>query len=572
MITGTRKRKDGTTETFEAGVCAGEDLMSALRKHGIYLDAPCSGRGLCGRCRVRFAEGAPDPVETERRFLTREELAAGVRLACATVPRGDCRIELPDEGQEEIAALSGGEGPAGAGKCAGGRPASPHGIAVDLGTTTLAMALVETATGSVLKTVTGVNHQRAFGADVISRIQAANEGGGELLRQSILRDLKQMAAQLLAKTHTPPEAVGRIVIAGNTTMCHLLRGLSCETLGVWPFTPVDLSMWRGTYRELFCLPDAGDSGMELPDIPAEVIILPGISAFVGGDIVAGLYGCGLHRKKETSFYLDIGTNGEMAVGNSSEILVTSAAAGPVFEGGNLSCGVPGIPGAISHVTISGQEKEFGTLSWKRAEAGGKRVGTGGTGTAAICVETGGTGAAAIYETIGGREPVGLCGSGVTDLLSGLVRAGIVDENGELSEPWAQEGFPVVSEQIRFTQRDIREIQMGKSAIRAGIETLAAEYAARSAIPAVSAASVPFYLAGGFGYALDVPNAVQIGLLPEWCSEKICLCGNSSLTGAVRWLCAEGAEKEVKDIVEKAVEISLALHPQFQELYLEHMFF
>lgn len=456
---------------------ATDTLLELLQKNGIYVDAPCGGKGTCGRCKVWMND-----VEV---------------LACQTMPVADCTLRIPKE--QEIAALG-----AQAEQKADGQT---FGLAVDIGTTTLAMALISPATGKVIATTTSVNHQRSYGADVISRIQASNEGKGELLCACIRDDLARMKEELCRGIAGD---VDEVVIVGNTTMCHLLLGYSCETLGVAPFTPVDIALRNETYGQ------------------AKVTILPGISAFVGADIVAGIFDCGMAEQERQTMLLDIGTNGEMAIGDKTGILVTSAAAGPVFEGGNISCGMPGIPGAISRVVM-----------------------TRNPATGEIVTE---------YETIGEETPAGLCGSAIIDVMAGLVRLGLVDENGTLAEPWFDEGFPV-TEEIRFLQEDIREIQMGKSAIRAGIETLIAERGMPEQV----------YLAGGFGCYIEEANAIAIGLFPEYFAGKIKTIGNGAINGAIRYLGELQAKEQVERIAGMARELNLAMHAEFNELYMQYMF-
>lgn len=582
------KKKDGERIRME-GAAAGKTLLELLQEHHIYIEAPCGGKGNCGRCRVKVVRGAAEPTGNERRLLTETELENGIRLACAVRPEGDCSIELCFEDGEKIVSLTDGsrkavswdrkeKHAAGDGKekhVAGdgeeksavwgrkektkaGKREAAYGIAVDIGTTTLAAALVDLKTGARRAAAASVNHQRAYGADVISRIQAANEGKGALLRECICADVKGLMEELVRQAGIPREQVQKLVIAANTTMCHLLRGLSCEGLGAAPFTPADLTLWEGTIQEL----------LDTELWSGKAVILPGISAFVGADLVAGIYASDMDRQAAPCLLLDIGTNGEMVLGGREGFLVTSAAAGPVFEGGNISCGVPGIPGAVSHVTL--QERQAAEKTAPGAEE-----------TAAIYTCS--------YETIENRPPVGLCGTGIIDVTSELVRMGLVDANGTLAEPWFDEGFAVAGDAVRFTQGDIREIQMGKSAIRAGIETLLLEYEkepgqlpGKSSEPgqhqAESArsdcAGIQIYLAGGFGCYMDVEKAIRIGLFPDSFSGRVKAIGNSALEGAMRFLLSE--EKEAKSrvqwIASHAKEINLAMHPKFNDLYMEHMFF
>ena len=445
----------------------GRNLLELLREAGIYVDAPCGGRGTCGRCtvwvdgektaacRVRVNSGCTVTVPAER------QIEAPVRPG----ELGQCASSYAKDVPGQRAASYSGEEP-------------QLGIAVDIGTTTLAAALVSLETGELLAAETGVNRQRSWGADVISRIQAANEGKGALLMASVRKDLQWLTEELCRSAGTERTSVRKAAVVGNTTMCHLLRGLPCRTLGAAPYTPVDIGLHR-----------VRSGG-------TEAVILPGISAFVGADITAGIYECGMAQQEETVLLLDIGTNGEMAIGNRDGLLVTSAAAGPVFEGGGISCGMPGVPGAISHVRL---EKE------------GERC-------------------RVRFETVGNRPPEGLCGTGIIG--------------------------------IRFRQEDMREFQMGKAAIRAGIETLMEERGVPDRV----------YLAGGFGCFMDEERALAAGLFPKCFAGRIRTRGNAALGGAVRFLTDEKGADKLAHITAHAKEINLAMHGKFQERYLGYMLF
>ena len=441
---------------------------------------------------MRFLEGAPAPTEEEQKKLTAEQLQDGVRLACRSCPEGAFTVEY-ELAEEEIAVetIASEKKAASAGK---------KKVAIDIGTTTIAAALVDAGSGQVLDTVTCVNHQRAFGADVISRIQASNDGKKEELQQLVCTDLRNLITDLGEDPETIP-----VVIAGNTTMQHLLLGLSCETLGVAPFTPVDISLHEVKNQ----------------------LLLPGISTYVGADIVAGIVATGMDQSEEVCLLIDMGTNGEMAIGNKDKIMVASTAAGPAFEGGNISCGVAGIPGAISRVTI-----------------------TDGT---AQC------------ETIGGKEPVGLCGTGVLEVMYELLKEEIVDETGLMDDEYVDDGFPLAGD-IVFTDRDIREVQLAKSAIRAGAETLIKEFGVT--YDGIS----KLYLAGGFGQKIDLEKAAGIGILPPELIDRTEAAGNTSLQGAVMAAQDDSVRDRYLRAVAVSEEVSLSESTLFNDLYVQHMFF
>lgn len=503
-----------------------KNLLELLKEEKVYLDAPCNGSGNCGKCKVQLIEGVTEPTERERKLLSEEELTAGIRLACQTMPVRECRGILLNSQEEiltESAVLeecmqSDKQKQRQAVKDVEQRVSvTDYGIAIDIGTTTIAAVLVNLATGKNAASETGVNHQRAYGADVISRIKASVEGNGRQLQQILQEDLRKLMECLLETAGIPKSHVKRIVIAANTTMCHLLLGYSCDTLGVAPFQPVNIKLQKKNCREVF----------GIADWQAKVTILPGISAFVGADIVSGLLACRMQEKEEYALFLDIGTNGEMAVGNKDVLFVTSTAAGPAFEGGNISCGVASVPGAIDKVEI--------LFPYAR------------------------------IHTLGDKNAIGLCGTGVIETVYELLRNRILDENGTLAEQFLEDGYPLVKNKIYLKQQDIREFQVAKAAIRAGMECLLE----RSGIPKEKNSKV--YLAGSFGCHISVEKAFGIGLLPKRLKEQIQLVGNTSLDGARQYLLGEN-EACVETLASMAKEIRLTTDAEFQEKFLQYMGF
>lgn len=567
------KKRENTQITCEAG----RNLREVLQEQGIYVSTPCGGKGTCGKCSVLVTEGELTVTAEDKKAFSEEELKKGKRLACKAVLQSDLTIQLMQNTEETFLAL----GSEGAGTSeqfprvdngmagddtaeqfprlddgmAGNDTSEPfsmlddemadqgareafhvgsdaksilqqiYGIAVDIGTTTIAMSLVELTNGRVLDTVTGVNHQRAFGADVISRIQSANAKKGEKLRQLIQEDLLAGMEHLIQRNSISYGQIRQMVIAANTTMLHLLRGYSCEGLGSYPFAPVTLEQETCAFHELF-------ERFE-KDVSISVTLLPGISAFVGADIVAGLYEKGFWEAKDCArLLIDLGTNGEMALQTPKGIFVTSVAAGPAFEGGNIKWGMGSVPGAISKVEI---------------DHGKAKV-----------------------STIGDAFPEGICGTGVIETVAELLWEEILDETGKLTEPYFETGYPLAAnkrgEQIVLTQQDIREIQMAKAAIRAGIQILLMN----AGISGEEVGQV--YLAGGFGYYLDVKKVETIGIFPSKMLDKIEAAGNTSLKGAIRFLTHPEEVSYLQQIREHAREIPVAETKAFQELYLNYMGF
>ncbi len=393
------------------------------------------------------------------------------------------------------------------------REQKKYGIAIDIGTTTLVMQLVDMDTKEIYDTYTALNSQKLYGTDVLRRINAANKGKAERLQEMISEDIRK-GLQLLLKAHRLETwRLSGMAIAANTTMIHLLLHLSCEGLGTYPFIPVTTSRLE-------------------PKAEVPTSILPGISAYVGGDIVAGLMTCGFDRTEDCSLLIDLGTNGEMAIGNKHKILCTSTAAGPALEGGNLSSGTGGIAGAICGVTINGTDCEL--------------------------------------KTIGDAPPIGICGAGLIEAVSELLKERIIDETGCYAEAYFEKGYLLGTESsgiaIRLTQQDIRELQMAKAAIRAGVELLIAHYG-------VSCQKIKHvYLAGGLGQHINVTKAMRIGLLPCELQDRIIAVGNTSLQGACIDLTAADAVQREEALISVAKDFVLAMDDDFDEQYIKYMNF
>ena len=492
-----------------------------IQSQGTALAMPCGGKGMCGKCRVRVVRGRLPVTPEDKRIFSEAQLAQGWRLACKAVTREAVEIVVPVQEQQGFSALAAEAADEGALSLAADHD---YGLAVDIGTTTLAAALVDCTGGKILATATTVNSQRSFGADVVSRIGAACHGKGRALQKAVRRDLTRLVKQLF-QDH--PGVAGHchcMAIAANTTMLHLLMGWSCEGLGNWPFHPVSLG--GGTYDIQAVL------GRQDVLTDCTVTLLPGMSTYVGADITAGIWQCGLASSDDVSLFVDLGTNGEMALGNKGQRFIASAPAGPALEGGKLTWGTGSVPGAICGVRI---------------ERGRAKV-----------------------RTIDHAVPVGICGTGILEAMAGLVREGLVDETGKLVEPYFHKGFPLAStldyRRITLSQQDIREIQMAKSAIRAGIESLIE----RSGISRQRIRQV--WLAGGFGYYLDPQKAAVIGLLPADLAERTTAVGNTSLKGAIGLLTGAVTLDELQAIAAGAEEIVLGNDEAFQRLYIDYLNF
>ena len=499
-----------------------ETLLSVMNREEIFMHPACAGKGICGKCKVRVKKGEVPITKEDQMKFTPLQLQQGFRLACQMFPVKDCIVEMVGRAKESGAKIitkyidhkSDGQETS--------KIDNTYSIAIDIGTTTLVIALIGNQSKAVIGEYACTNSQRIFGSDVIARILAVNEGAGSQLQECIRTDILQGIAHLKAEANLQKNRIDKIVISGNTTMSHILLGYSCQGLSSYPFSPIELGRVKKTFVEVF----ADDL------LVAEVIFFPAISAFVGGDIVSGLYACEFDKNETPCLLIDLGTNGEMVLGSKKQIWAASTAAGPAFEGGNITWGMSSLAGAILGMNIIDNIVQI--------------------------------------KTIGNASPLGICGTGVIETVAELQRVGYIKPEGLLCEPYFTEGFPLAKtaqgDKIIFTQADIRELQLAKAAIRAGVETLMKK--AKITYDQIKTV----YLAGGLGFSLKPEIAVAIGLLPKELESKIQAVGNSSLGGAIKYATDSQGESRLDKIIERADEVLLANAAEFTDLYLEHMFF
>ena len=437
--------------------------------------------------------------------------ASGERevLACQTKVCGDMEVTVPK--------VSGG-GLTEFGQ--GGWSAEDDGIgaAIDIGTTTVACVLVDLKTGETLGKRAVLNPQHVCGSDVISRITACSEGKLELQTELIRKECAELLNGLCAEKGIG--SVKTLTVCGNTTMQHLFCGVDPTPIGVVPFTPVFTKMKTLTGEEL--------------GLAAETVyVLPSASGYIGADVICGIVSEKLDQGK-VRLLADLGTNGELALYNGERLVCASTAAGPALEGANIECGIGGVPGAVCAVSY-----ENGHLS---------------------------------YRTVDDAAPIGICGSGLVDLVAVLLNAGIIDESGlfdedcghPLCESLDDDRFMITSN-IWLSQKDIRQFQLAKAAIRAGILTLCS-YAETD-----PDAITELCIAGGLGFYLNEKNALAAGLIPEEFTGKIRVIGNSGLSGAVQCLLESGRTYAAK-AADSITICELNLCEEFSDLFVESMLF
>lgn len=493
------------TEITVSLLDAGKRLYDLLLSRGHPFFAPCGGKGICGKCRVTLLEGVLLDAKGEP-ILPDEN---GEVLSChAYVSDTGCRIRLPS--------LSGG-GLTATTSC-GNFASERFDVALDIGTTTLAAALVDPDSGAVLKTASALNPEAPFGADVMSRIDACREG-----KLALMQSLLLSAVGSLMKELTEGKGkISRLYAVGNPTMTHIFLGISPEGMGQYPFTPAFLST---EYRK-----------GEALSLPCEdVVVLPAASAFIGSDVTVGAYYLGMKNAEKTVLF-DIGTNGEILFADGDSLYATSCAAGPALEGARISSGMGGVAGAVSSV-----QKVDGVYR---------------------------------YTTVEDKEAIGICGAGLCDLIAELLRDGIIDESGYLEDTYRLTGehktqdriAPSAPTSVTLTAGDVRELQLAKSALRAGLEALLSE-------ANVSPSSLTaLYLAGGLGYYLSPESAERIGMFSEDISRVIQPVGNAALLGAVKALCEKDAIEEIEALCRRVTTLDLNKSAVFSELFMEYMLF
>lgn len=463
------------------------NLLQILRQSGFFIDAPCGGAGKCGKCTV-ILDGKP------------------VSACQITVDR-DMNITLPDSGNMNI--LSSGTA-----LQTEIDPIQPgYLLAFDIGTTTVAGYLMDEM-GRELASHSALNPQTAFGADVITRIQKALSGQLSELTNTIRSCLSSITEILCQETGISPDSIGVISVVGNPAMQQLFLGICPDNLARIPFSPI--------LTKAQILPAA-------PYFPlcqkASLLNVPDIAGFVGADTVACILSSGMADAQELTLLVDIGTNGEMVLGNRQRMVACSTAAGPALEGANIQFGMRGQTGAIDHVWL-----ENGKLR---------------------------------CSVIGGGEAKGICGSGLIDAAAVAGSIGILNSHGNiLNEP----RIISLTEQIFLTQEDIRQLQLAKGAIAAGITLMAEHLHVR--LEDIS----KVYLAGAFGSFMDPDSACRIGLLPPVLSGKIQSIGNAAGSGAKQIACSRAALYRAQQLTETIEFLELASVPGFQRCFAKHMRF
>ncbi len=590
-----------TSKDKKIGFKEGDTLLNILQDNGIFVENPCAGKGLCGKCKIRIIEGSiNEPTEEEVRYLSKEELEDGIRLSCLVVPNGDLTVDLlntkdvnhkiltegymPDFNinpmiykrvhklrkpsleknlsyedlleevleiavyednhtllislpkifeNEEVTAIYTGDKLIGVES--GDTSSELYGIAVDIGTTTVVTSLVDLNNGNEISSESEINPQKEYGLDVLSRIDFAKTkvAGLEILHKSIIDCLNNLTYELCRKNSININNIYAMTIAANATMMHLLLGVNTNSIGKAPYSTV-----FSKQKNLL----ASSVGIKLSPF-ARVYCLPGVSSYIGADIVAGAIVSELDKTDKNVLFIDIGTNGEIVLSKGGELSSCSCAAGPALEGMNISSGMRAADGAIEGVKIN----EDGIS----------------------------------LKVIGDKEPVGICGSGILEAISEIARVKLIGKTGRLkkkSDIEEDEQLQYLSKylieedkkrkivispelkEISITQGDIRQVQLAKGAILSGF------YALLNLMEIDMMDLDEVIIAGQFGKHLSVDSLVGIGIIPEELRDKIRYIGNSSKTGALMCLLSKEVREDMEKVAKKINYFELSTKEGYDKLF------
>jgi uncharacterized 2Fe-2S/4Fe-4S cluster protein (DUF4445 family) len=481
----------------EIPVREGTRLLDVLHEYGI--EFPCGGQGRCGKCKIKLLAGEirKDPFHQQR--LRSLGLDEPWRLSCLSICTSDLLLEVAQYGtiiqaDETLFKFTPGRG---------------LGIAFDLGTTTLVGQLLDLETGRILAVETAMNPQSKFGSDLVTRLEYALRNGSGEATSLIRQKVGMMVGQLMAGKGG---SFDKMVMVGNTVMHHFFCDLDIMPLSFYPFHSDHLEMVRFTSEEL------GWNKIQCD----QICFYPPIGSFVGSDILAGILATGMHLKEGYSVLIDLGTNGEIVIGNRDTLLCASTAAGPAFEGAAISCGMQATRGAIASIQATRNR-------W-------------------TC------------SVIGGGEPEGICGSGLIDAVAVMLKQGLLGEFGEIL---SGESEVLIDAPVRLTRKDIQEFQLAKSAISTGLQILLRKLA-------ITMDQVEqLYISGGFGSYINLDHVREIGML-NIPADRISRLGNTALIGAKMFLFDDPAL--AGSIQSMITHISLESEADFQDLYIQHLSF
>jgi len=476
----------------------GASLIDILFQYGI--EFPCGGKGTCGRCRITVRGGKLRTAKQHDQYARKLNLPENVKLACM------CFVDEPVEleiGQFETIILADNSE-------FNFKPREGLGIAIDLGTTTIVGQLLNLSEGKVINVISMLNSQSRYGADIMSRVDfAVNREGQEILNETVRGDISNLIRKLSGELTV---GLRRIVIVGNSVMQHTFCNHDLTPLSAYPFESRKHEFFEFTPDQLGLDRLSG----------CQITFYPSIGSFVGSDILAGIMATGMHRQKKINILIDLGTNGEICMGNRERILCASTAAGPAFEGTNITMGMTASTGAISSVSMKNNRLSC--------------------------------------HTIGNEKARGICGSGIIDAVALFLEQGWIDSTGQIK---GNNDKIFLDGEVFLIQKDIYEFQLAKAAIASGVDILAAQLEIEK--PEIDS----LYIAGAFGNFINLGNAVRLGLL-EFPVEQITRFGNTALIGAKMALFQE--QKEWEEILNITTHLSLESFREFQDVFVSKMFF
>lgn len=579
----------------------GKNLLDIIQMNHLGMESPCGGKGICGKCKIKILNGDINNLTNEElKFLTNEEIDNNIRLGCLVYPKGDISIDFLDNDKKNHKILTDGYMPEFnkspfllkkvykinkptleknlsyedilintiEGKIKDKHTILKHlpeifkkdeftavyldnelvgieiddtsdklySLAIDIGTTTVVASLIDINSGYEVSCESEINPQKEYGLDVLSRINFAKtkENGLYILHKSIINCINKLIENLCKKNNINKENIYEVAVAANTTMMHILLGVSPSSIGKSPYSPVFVSSKNISSSSL---------GINISSF-GRVYLLPGVSSYIGADIVAGVCVCDLHKTDKNILFIDIGTNGEIVLSKKGELTSCSCAAGPALEGMNISCGMRAGEGAIENIKIED------TIQTKVIED---------------------------------KDPIGICGSGIVDAISELARLKLIGKTGRINKKSSVESdenlkhlsecivdedkkrkFVLIKEpkEISITQEDIRQVQLAKGAILSGFYALVNEMN----IEINDLDEV--IIAGQFGKHLSVESLVGVGIIPKELKEKVRYIGNSSKTGAVMTLLSKDIRNSMENIAKDINYFELSTKEGYERLFTD----
>ncbi len=495
----------------------GRSLMEALMDQSIFLRSDCGGKGVCKKCKVKvIAENGDSEFKKACKLIISEDISIEIPEASMLSSHiiTKAAVFLPAAFKDRFKNVDGKDG---------------YGIAVDLGTTTIAVYLCNTTKGRVLSSLAVKNPQALYGDDVMSRISAIGQEKNNLghLQKLVVRAIEWGIKELLASLDLSEEVVSQMVTVGNPTMIHIFAGVDPESIGVSPYQPA--------FYEAKKI-QSNDLGFKIKNFSIQ--LLPQVSGFIGGDILSATLAVDLENQPEGTLLVDLGTNGELMLKGKDQFFATSCATGPAFEGATLSCGMQAIPGAINKVQIKSVEdlSEYTIINPSNSSK---------------------------------LKPSGICGTGVISAVAQFCQHKIIDPGGAFQNEMKQ--YIIVPENssqdgsaIFISQKDIRSVQLGKGALITGIEFLLKEAGLKKPEKII--------IAGAFGSFLDKRDMMALGMIPAMELSKVEVAGNSAGAGAIMALCDTTFLEKTIQMVNKVVVVDLACNLDFQDVFVRKLSF